>query len=150
LAEDAKKLIERQKEIMTKAAAPVSAAKPEAAATPANLSEDEMLCPNCRTVISKDAVMCYACGQKIKEEVQQEVEEVTEEEVSSDEEIPCPNCKTMISRDALMCYACGTNVKDALAKQELKAEAAEGQGDDKTFIKKPQIFVKKIVKKKTV
>jgi hypothetical protein len=49
-----------------------------------------------------------------------------------------------------MCYACGTNVKDALAKQELKAEAAEGQGDDKTFIKKPQIFVKKIVKKKTV
>jgi hypothetical protein len=56
----------------------------------------------------------------------------------------------MISGDALMCYACGANVKDALAKQEPKAEAGEVEGDDKSLIKKPQIFVKKIVKKKMV
>ena len=91
--------------------------------------------------------MCYACGQKIREEAAP-VAEAAAEESSEDEEIPCPNCKTMISRDALMCYACGANVKDATAKAEAQTGAEE---DEKASgVKRPQIFVKKIVKKKTV
>ena len=111
---------------------------------PPNLSEDEMLCPNCRTVISKYALMCYACGQKLKAE--ETVEEETEEVLAGEDEIPCPNCKTMVSKDALMCYACGVNIKDALAKLESKV-SADGQ---QSVIRKPQIFVKKIMKKKVV
>jgi RNA polymerase subunit RPABC4/transcription elongation factor Spt4 len=107
-----------------------------------------MQCPNCRTVISKDAVMCYACGQKIREAEVTQPETVPEEEASEDE-IACPNCKTMVSTDALMCYACGANIKDALAKLEEKMES-DG-GDEKSgLLKKPQIFVKKIVRKKVV
>ena len=108
------------------------------------MSEDEMQCPSCKTVISKDAIMCYACGQKIREEEQGGAEKAEEE--ASDEEIPCPNCKTMVSRDALMCYACGVNIKDALAKLEAKIESED---TEKTgVLRRPQIFVKKIVKKK--
>jgi uncharacterized Zn finger protein (UPF0148 family) len=59
----------------------------------------------------------------------------------------CPNCGTMISRGAVMCYACGVNLKDALAAAEAKGESVDGEKAPET--KKPQIFVKKIVKKKT-
>jgi DNA-directed RNA polymerase subunit N (RpoN/RPB10) len=90
--------------------------------------------------------MCYSCGQKIHEEAAPVAESA--EGSSDEEEISCPNCKTMISRDALMCYACGMNVKDSLAKAEARAGPEE---DEKASgLKKPQIFVKKIVKKKTV
>lgn len=89
--------------------------------------------------------MCYACGQKIRDENMGESEQA-EEQAASDEEIPCPNCKTMVSRDALMCYACGVNIKDALAKLEAKIES--GDAEKAGMIRRPQIFVKKIVKKK--
>jgi len=105
-----------------------------------------MLCPNCRTVISKDAIMCYACGNKIREEAPPVAESA--EGASEEDEVPCPNCKTMISKDALMCYACGINVKDALAKAEARGGAEEEK--EASGFRKPQIFVKKIVKKKTV
>jgi hypothetical protein len=91
--------------------------------------------------------MCYACGQKIKAE--EEAAEAPQEDAASSEEdeIPCPNCRTMISKDAVMCYACGVNLKEALAAAEAKGAPVEGE--KATEIKKPQIFVKKIVKKKT-
>ena len=92
--------------------------------------------------------MCYACGQKIKEEQVSQPEAVAEEEASEDE-IACPSCKTMVSADALMCYACGANIKDALAKLEQKIESAD-DAEKSGLLRKPQIFVKKIVKKKVV
>jgi len=100
-----------------------------------------MPCPNCKTIISKDALMCYACGQKLREAEAEEAP--VEEEPAEEDEIQCPSCKTMVSRDAVMCYACGVNLKDALAAAE-----AWGARDDPSAPKKPQIFVKKIVKKK--
>ena len=146
LSEDARKLLDRQKELISKGSVSVIAPLPSRVdgEAPPNLSEDEMLCPNCRTVISKDALMCYACGQKLKSE--ELVEEETEEVPAGEDEIPCPNCKTMVSKDALMCYACGVNIKDALAKLESKV-SADGQPSG---FRKPQIFVKKIMKKKVV
>src|SRR4030065_1956931 len=71
----------------------------------------------------------------------------TEEAGGSEEEIPCPNCKTMVSREAVMCYACGVNIKEASAK--LEAAATAENPDKAGTLKRPQIFVKKIVKKKT-
>ncbi len=53
------------------------------------------MCPGCQTLISADAVMCYACGYQLKEGGEEEAE------------IPCPACGTVISADAVMCYACG-------------------------------------------
>jgi hypothetical protein len=47
-----------------------------------------------------------------------------------------------------MCYACGVNIKEAMSKAEVKTAAVDEEKAG-TF-KKPQIFVKKIVKKKTV
>ena len=102
-----------------------------------------MACPNCRTVISKDAVMCYACGQKLRDEAVTEASEAAEE---LEEEIPCPNCNTMVSREAVMCYACGVNIKEAATKVE--APVAAEDPDKPSTLKRPQIFVKKIVKKK--
>jgi hypothetical protein len=29
-------------------------------------SPDEMECPSCGTMVAKDAVMCYACGAKLR------------------------------------------------------------------------------------
>ncbi|MFH0815878.1 MAG: hypothetical protein V1934_03575 [Methanobacteriota archaeon] len=29
-------------------------------------SEGEMVCPGCGTMVNKNAVMCYACGEKLK------------------------------------------------------------------------------------
>jgi predicted amidophosphoribosyltransferase len=110
------------------------------------LSEDEMLCPSCRTVISKDAIMCYACGNRIRED---DGAQATEDAPVSEDEMPCPNCKTMISKDAIMCYACGANIKDTIAKQEV-AKAEPESSESAAAVKRPQIFVKKIVKKKTV
>ena len=54
----------------------------------------------------------------------------------------------MISKDALICYACGVNVKDAVAQAEVKS--APEEEEKASGLRKPQIFVKKIVKKKTV
>jgi len=143
LSEDARKLLDRQKDMISKGVAtPRTEAEGEATAS---LSEDEMFCPGCRTVISKDAIMCYACGQKIRDE-DMGGSEKAEEQAASDEEIPCPNCKTMVSKDALMCYACGVNIKDALEKLETKVES--GDTEKQGGFRRPQIFVKKIVKKK--
>ena len=51
----------------------------------------------------------------------------------------------MISKDAVMCYACGLSVEEAKAKAEAGEEVKE---EPKEEGKKPQVFVKKIVKKK--
>ncbi|MGC9061133.1 MAG: double zinc ribbon domain-containing protein, partial [Thermoplasmata archaeon] len=81
-------------------------------------------CPKCGTMISKDAIVCYACGAEVKP-----AEEKKEE--AGAEEIPCPKCGTMISKDAIVCYACGAEVKPA----------EEQSGD---------VVVKKVVKKRII
>jgi hypothetical protein len=50
----------------------------------------------------------------------------------------------MISKDAVMCYACGVSVEEAAAKAASGEAAAQTAPKEE---KKPQIFVKKIVKK---
>src|SRR4030042_4303683 len=82
VAEDARRLLDRQKELISRGAAPTAAEARGERAPP--VGEDEMACPNCRTVISKDAVMCYACGQKLKEDAA--IEEAPTEEASASEE----------------------------------------------------------------
>jgi uncharacterized membrane protein YvbJ len=82
-------------------------------------------------MISSDAIMCYACGHRLREE--SAVEEETETE--SESEIPCPACGTMISSDAIMCYACGHRL---------------GGEDDKGAKKAPVSVQKKVLKKKVI
>jgi hypothetical protein len=90
--------------------------------------------------------MCYACGHKLREDEAAEAS-AAEAADNSEEEIPCPSCNTMVSRDAVMCYACGVNIKEASAKAGTVAPAEDA--DKSGALKRPQIFVKKIVKKKT-
>src|SRR3989441_8406880 len=101
------------------------AAQPE----PAAGGESEIPCPACGTMISSDAIMCYACGHRLQDEAA--VEETSETEGES--EIPCPACGTMISSDAIMCYACGHRMAE----------------DDKGSKKVP-VSVKKVMKKKVI
>ena len=89
-----------------------------------------MPCPSCGTMISKDAVMCYACGTKIEGAAEEAPAEKEAPAEGAEDEMPCPSCGTMISNDAVMCYACGT-----------KIEGAE-EGED--------ISVKKVSKKRVV
>jgi len=83
----------------------------------------EVPCPACGTMISSDAIMCYACGHRMQEEAAE----------SEAGEIPCPACGTMISSDAIMCYACGHR----LAAEE------EDKGGKKTPVKK--VLKKKVI-----
>jgi len=92
--------------------------------------ESETACPACGTMISSDAIMCYACGHRLQDEAA--AEETSEAEDES--EVPCPACGTMISSDAIMCYACGHRM------------ASE---DDKSA-KKATVSVKKVMKKKVI
>src|SRR5438094_8733579 len=54
------------------AAVPVQVAKPTAkptvAAEPVSGGESEIPCPACGTMISADAIMCYACGHRMAED----------------------------------------------------------------------------------
>jgi len=97
---------------------------------PASGGESEIPCPACGTMISADAIMCYACGHRLHDE--SAPEEVTESDGES--EIPCPACGTMISGDAIMCYACGHRLG----------------GDDEKGAKKAPMSVKKVLKKKVM
>ncbi|KYK25560.1 MAG: hypothetical protein AYK23_03500 [Candidatus Proteinoplasmatales archaeon SG8-5] len=56
--------------------APAEEEEKEEEEAPAEGGEDEIPCPECGTMISNDAVMCYACGAKIesKEEGGEEIE----------------------------------------------------------------------------
>src|SRR6266581_9415168 len=98
-------------------------------AEPAAGSESEIPCPACGTMISSDAIMCYACGHRLQDEAA--AEETSETEGES--EIPCPACGTRISSDAIMCYACGHRMAD----------------EDKASKKGP-VSVKKVMKKKVI
>jgi uncharacterized membrane protein YvbJ len=99
-------------------------------AEPSSGAESEIACPACGTMISSDAIMCYACGHRLQEEAVAEESIETEDE----SEIPCPACGTMISSDAIMCYACGHRM---------------GPDDDKASKKAP-VSVKKVLKKKVI
>jgi len=85
--------------------APQVVAEPEVVeaetAAEAPAGESEIACPSCGTVISADAIMCYACGERI-----------AREEPAETGEIPCPSCGTSISSDAIMCYACGHRLQE--------------------------------------
>src|SRR2546428_120079 len=85
--------------------------------------------PACGTMISSDAIMCSACGHRLRDETA--AEEPSDREGES--EIPCPACGTMISSDAIMCYACGHRM---------------ASDDDKA--KKAPVSVKKVMKKKVI
>jgi RNA polymerase subunit RPABC4/transcription elongation factor Spt4 len=89
----------------------------------------EIPCPACGTMISSDAIMCYACGHRLQEE------EAATEETTAESETACPACGTMISSDAIMCYACG---------HRMSAD------DDKSGKKAPVPAVKKVLKKKVI
>jgi hypothetical protein len=104
--------------------------KPTVTAEPVSGSESEIPCPACGTMISADAIMCYACGHRLHEE--SDAEEVSESENES--ETPCPSCGTMISADAIMCYACGHRLG----------------GDDEKGAKKTPVAMKKVLKKKVI
>jgi len=107
-----------------------AAGKPAVTTEAASGGESEIPCPACGTMISADAIMCYACGHRLHEE--SDVEEASETENES--EIPCPACGTMISADAIMCYACGHRLS----------------GDDEKGAKKAPVSVKKVLKKKVI
>jgi hypothetical protein len=104
----------------------------EAPAEEAAAEGNEIPCPACSTLISSDAIMCYACGHRL-------LEEAAEGEAA---EIPCPACGTMISPDAIMCYACGHR----LGAEEEGGEESEGEKGRKA----PPAPVKKVVKKRVV
>ena len=112
--------------------AQVSKVSPKAVATfeSAAGGESEVPCPACGTMISSDAIMCYACGHRLHEE--SAVEETPDAE--SESEVACPACGTMISSDAIMCYACG---------HRLGTEEEKG-------VKKAPVSVKKVLKKKVI
>ena len=61
-------------EVSTEALPPVPKYESVAVAIPAPKVEEEDLipCPNCATMISKDAIMCYACGYLLKPEALEE------------------------------------------------------------------------------
>ena len=89
----------------------------------------EIPCPACGTMISSDAIMCYACGHRLQEE------ETATEETGGESEIACPACGTMISSDAIMCYACGHRMST---------------DEDKSGKKGQVSTVKKVLKKKVI
>jgi hypothetical protein len=95
--------------------------------------------------------MCYSCGHQLREEpasaepeeVAGEPEEKSEgaDQPVDEDEVPCPNCKTMVSKDAIMCYACGVDLRKSAPAESAESAPSEDE-------KKPQVFVKKIVKRK--
>ena len=46
--------------------AKTSKPKPAEEEAPAEGGDEEIACPSCGTMISSDAVMCYACGTQIE------------------------------------------------------------------------------------
>lgn len=95
--------------------------------------------------------MCYSCGHQLRDVEPEEMSEAPSDqeadaESSEEDEVSCPKCKTLVSKSAIMCYACGSDLRGA-------QPAADGEGSrDEAKVpeeqKKPQVFVKKIVKKK--
>ncbi|MEM4263250.1 MAG: zinc ribbon domain-containing protein, partial [Thermoplasmata archaeon] len=67
-------------------------------------------------------------------------------EAPSEDEMPCPNCGTMISKEATVCYACGEEV--TAGSKGTESAPAKQEAGEPVIIKKPPVFVKKVMKKK--